>query len=50
MFVAIGQGLIAVNNPKTSAETKGAEEFEYRLLRNSSMHYNNLSILLFNIP
>jgi hypothetical protein len=31
MFVAIGQGLMAVNNPKTRAETNGMEEFVYRL-------------------
>ena len=49
MFVAIGQGLIEVNNPNTSADTNGTEEFEYRLLRNSSIHYNNLSILLLRI-
>jgi hypothetical protein len=38
MFVAMGHGLMAVNNPRISADTMGTEVFAYRLLRNSSMH------------
>jgi len=34
----MGQGLMAVNRPRTSADTMGVDVFAYRLFRNSSMH------------
>lgn len=37
MFLDIGRGLIAVNHPKTRADTNEREEFVYRLLRSSSL-------------